>query len=334
MMAWQDFEFANPYFLWGVITVPLLFAWYWYSEKNRTPTFKISATDVFQSKSWKVRLYPFLNVLKVLAVLFLWLALARPRMVSVTKQSKSNKGIDIVMAIDVSSSMLARDLRPSRLQALKRVAVDFVRRRPNDRIGIVVYAGESFTKTPVTSDKDIIARSILEVNYGEIEDGTAIGMGLGASVNRLKNSRAKSKVIILLTDGVNNTGFIDPNTATQLAKDLGIKVYTIAIGTNGMADFPYAKDSNGKLLFRKQRVEIDEKLLEEIANQTGGFYFRATDNQKLQEIYNEIDQLETSKIEEFKYYNYREYFRVCIGLALFLMGLFLVFRNSLFNGLI
>uniref|UniRef100_A0A2B4R4F9 Uncharacterized protein BB-0173 n=1 Tax=Stylophora pistillata TaxID=50429 RepID=A0A2B4R4F9_STYPI len=205
--------------------------------------------------------------------------------------------------------MLARDLRPSRLQALKRVAVDFVRRRPNDRIGIVVYAGESFTKTPVTSDKDIIVRSILEINYGEIEDGTAIGMGLGASVNRLKNSRAKSKVIILLTDGVNNTGFIDPNTATQLAKDLGIKVYTIAIGTNGMAAFPYAKDSNGKLLFRKQRVEIDEKLLEEIANQTGGFYFRATDNQKLQEIYNEIDQLETSKIEEFKYYNYRGYLR-------------------------
>ena len=334
MMVFQDFEFANPGFLWGLISLPLIFWWYWYSAQKRNATLKVAATDAFVTKSLKARLYPFLNVLKVLAVLFLWLALARPRTVSVTKQTKSNKGIDIVMAIDVSSSMLARDLRPSRLEALKRVAVDFVRKRPNDRIGIVVYAGESFTKTPVTSDKDIIVQSILSINYGQIEDGTAIGMGLGAAVNRLKNSRAKSKIVILLTDGVNNTGFIDPNTATELAKDLGIKVYTIAIGTNGMAPFPYAKDSNGKLLFRKQRVEIDEKLLREIADQTGGLYFRATDNKKLQEIYNEIDQLETSKIEEFKYYNYREYFRFCIALAIFLMGLFLSLRYTLFNGFI
>ena len=173
------------------------------------------------------------------------------------------------MAIDVSASMLARDLKPNRLEALKKVAVDFVDRRPNDRIGIVVYAGESFTQTPITSDKAIVKRTISELKWGQLEGGTAIGMGLGSGVNRLKESKAKSKVIILLTDGVNNSGNIDPRTATELAKELGIKVYTIGIGTNGMADFPWSKDPRtGQLNFRKQQVEIDEELLKEIATET------------------------------------------------------------------
>ncbi len=239
------------------------------------------------------------------------------------------------MAIDVSASMLARDLKPNRLEALKKVAVDFVDRRPNDRIGIVVYAGESFTQTPITSDKAIVKRTISELKWGQLEGGTAIGMGLGSSVNRLKESKAKSKVIILLTDGVNNSGNIDPRTATELAKELGIKVYTIGIGTNGMADFPWSKDPRtGLLNFRKQKVEIDEALLKEIATQTKGKYFRATDNTSLKDIYDEIDKLEKTKIEEFKYYNYQEKFRVFVLLGLGFLLLEFVLRNTLFKSFI
>lgn len=239
------------------------------------------------------------------------------------------------MAIDISASMLARDLKPNRLEALKKVAVNFIDRRPNDRIGIVVYAGESFTKTPITSDKGIVKRSISELKWGQLENGTAIGMGLGSGVNRLKESKAKSKVIILLTDGVNNSGNIDPRTATELAKELKIKVYTIGIGTNGMADFPWSRDPRtGKLNFRKQQVTIDEKLLEEIAAETEGKYFRATDNESLKEIYDEIDKLEKTKIEEFKYYNYQEKFRIFVFLGLGLLVLEFILRNTLFKSFI
>ena len=221
------------------------------------------------------------------------------------------------MAIDVSASMLARDLKPNRLEALKVVATDFVNQRPNDRIGIVLYAGESFTQTPITSDKGIVKRTISQIKWGQLEGGTAIGMGLGSAVNRLKESKAKSKVIILLTDGVNNSGFIDPKTATELAKELSIKVYTIGIGTNGMADFPAFKDPRtGQLQFRKQQVEIDEELLKHIARETEGQYFRATDNTELKAIYDEINKLEKTKIEEFKYYNYQELYRSLVLLAL------------------
>ena len=238
------------------------------------------------------------------------------------------------MAIDVSASMLAKDLKPNRLEALKLVATDFVNRRPNDRIGIVVYAGESFTQTPITSDKRITKRTISQIKWGQLDGGTAIGMGLGSAVNRLKESKAKSKVIILLTDGVNNSGFVDPKTATELAKGLNIKVYTVGIGTNGMADFPVSKDARGRLQFRKQKVEIDEELLQFIASETQGQYFRATDNSKLQEIYDEIDLLERTKIEEFKYYNYQEKYRFLIFLAGGLLLLEFVLKNTLFRSFI
>jgi Ca-activated chloride channel family protein len=231
--------------------------------------------------------------------------------------------------------MLARDLKPNRLEALKVVAIDFVDRRPNDRIGIVLYAGESFTQTPITSDKSIVKSVISELQWGQLDGGTAIGMGLGSAVNRLKDSKAKSKVIILLTDGVNNSGNIDPKTAAELARELEIKVYTIGIGTNGMADFPWSKDPRtGMLNFRKQQVEIDEKLLQYIANQTDGKYFRATNNQDLQEIYDEIDKLEKTEIEEFKYYNYEELFRPLVFLALGLLLLEFLLRNTLFKSFI
>ncbi|PQB08476.1 aerotolerance regulator BatA [Polaribacter filamentus] len=335
-MNWNNFEFLNPEFLWLLILIPLLAVWYFFMRKKDVAVLTIPSVKGFKATtSILSKLKPVLSLLRILALAAIIVALARPRNVSVSKKTKTNRGIDIVMAIDVSASMLARDLKPNRLEALKKVAVDFVDRRPNDRIGIVVYAGESFTQTPITSDKNIVKRTISELKWGQLEGGTAIGMGLGSGVNRLKESKAKSKVIILLTDGVNNSGNIDPRTATELAKELGIKVYTIGIGTNGMADFPWSKDPRtGQLNFRKQQVEIDEALLKEIAKETQGKYFRATNNTSLKEIYDEIDKLEKTKIEEFKYYNYQEMYRDLVFLAIGFLLLEFILRNTLFKSFI
>ena len=301
-MMWNNFEFTHPQFLWLLLIVPLLAVRYFLMRKKESATLTLSSTRSFKPTILS-RLKPMLNIFRLLAISALIVALARPRNVSVSSRINSNKGIDIVMAIDVSASMLAKDLKPNRLEALKVVAIDFVNKRPNDRIGIVVYAGESFTQTPITSDKRIVKNTIRKIKWGQMDGGTAIGMGLGSAVNRLKESKAKSKVIILLTDGVNNTGFVDPKTATELAKGLGIKTYTIGIGTNGTAPFPVAKDMSGKLIFQDAKVEIDEELLKYIAQETGGKYFRATDNSKLKAIYAEINKLEKTEIEEYKYYN-------------------------------
>lgn len=334
-MDWNNFEFHNTGFLWLLTLIPAIALWYFFMRKKDAAVLTMSSTRGFKSVSFLSKCKPFLYLLRLLGIAAIIIALARPRNVSVSRKTKSNKGIDIVMAIDVSASMLARDLKPNRLEALKKVAVNFVDRRPNDRIGIVVYAGESFTQTPITSDKGIIKRTISELKWGQLEGGTAIGMGLGSAVNRLKESTAKSKVIILLTDGVNNSGNIDPRTATELAKELGIKTYTIGIGTNGMADFPWSRDPrNGKLQFRKQQVEIDEALLKEIASETQGKYFRATDNSSLKEIYDEIDALEKTKIEEFKYYNYQEKFRLFVFLGLGFLVLEFILKNTIFKSFI
>ena len=327
--------FLNPEFLWLLILVILLAIWYFFMRKKDTAILTMPSVKGFKVKaSILSKLKPILYVLRLLALAAIVIALARPRNVSVSKKTKTNRGIDIVMAIDVSASMLARDLKPNRLEALKVVATNFVNRRPNDRIGIVVYAGESFTQTPITSDKGITKRTISEIKWGQLDGGTAIGMGLGSAVNRLKESKAKSKVIILLTDGVNNSGFVDPKTATELAKELNIKVYTVGIGTNGMADFPFSKDARGRLQFRKQQVEIDEELLQFIASETQGQYFRATDNSELQEIYDEIDTLEKTKIEEFKYYNYQEKYRYLLFFAGGLLLLEFILKNTLFRSFI
>jgi Ca-activated chloride channel family protein len=332
----QNFEFLHPQFLWLLVLIPLLAIWLYLVRKKDSATLTIASTKGFEVKpSILSKLKPLLNVLRLLALTLLVVAMARPRNVSVSKRTKTNKGIDIVMAIDVSASMLARDLKPNRLEALKKVATEFVNQRPNDRIGIVVYAGESFTRTPITSDKRIIRNTISEIKWGELDGGTAIGMGLGSAVNRLKESKAKSKVIILLTDGVNNTGFVDPKTATELAVGLGVKVYTIGLGTNGTASFPYAKDpKTGKLLFRSSPVEIDEELLQYIAKETGGTYFRATDNSKLKAIYEEINKLEKTEIEEFKYYNYQEKFRLLVLLAGLLILIEMLLKYTIFKSFI
>ena len=261
-------------------------------------------------------------------------ALARPQTEDISTRTKTTKGIDIVMAIDVSSSMLARDLKPNRLTALKEVAGDFIKGRPSDRIGLVAYAGESYTKTPITSDKSIVLGALRDITYGQLNDGTAIGMGLATSVNRLKESKAISKVIILLTDGVNNAGFIEPKTAADLAVEFDIKTYTIGLGTNGNALSPVAYKADGSFRYGMRKVEIDEKLLKEIAQISGGKYFRAENNRKLEAIYDEINKLEKTEVEEFKYYRYEEKYRLWILLAGGLLLVEWVLRNTLFRSFI
>ena len=328
-------EFLNIEFLWLLVVIPLLALWYSYTGKYKSNTLNFSNSEAFsESKSFIVMIEPILRIFRMIALTLLIIALARPQVIDISTRVKNNRGIDIIMAIDVSASMLAKDLRPNRLEALKDVASNFIKSRVTDRIGLVEYAGESYTKTPITSDKSIILRSLKEIEYNTIiEGGTAIGMGLATSVNRIKDSKAISKVVILLTDGVNNAGFIDPQTASELALEYGIKTYTIGLGTNGMALSPVAL-RNGVFQYGRIQVEIDEKLLKEIAEVTGGKYFRATNNRKLKEIYKEIDALEKTEVEEFKFYNYEEKFRPLILLALGLLLFEFLLRFTLFRSFI
>ena len=326
----KNIVFANPEFFWLLLLLPLMLLWYWFWNKKSQANVTFSTTIAFKkTKSWSDALYHLLFVLRMIAIALIVIALARPQTHSENAKTKITDGIDIVMAIDVSASMLSQDLKPNRFEALKKVASQFVKDRPNDRIGLVIYAGESYTKTPVTTDKSIILNALSEITYGQIEDGTAIGMGLATAVNRLKESKAKSRVIILLTDGVNNTGFIDPQTAAELAAEYGIKVYTVGIGTNGMALSPYALNADGSIIYRMQQVDIDEPLMKKIAQVTKGRYFRATNNQKLQQIYDEINQMETTKIEEFKYTEVDEKFRWWVLVAGFLLLLEFVLKHTL-----
>ena len=332
----EGIYFANPNYLWLLLILPVVLTWQIFSRNKTQPLLKMPSLSNFQEGSffW-ARIFHGLFIFRLCAIGLIILAIARPQTVDISTRTKTNKGIDIVMAIDVSSSMLAQDLKPDRLTALKRVAGEFIEDRRSDRIGLVVYAGESYTKTPITSDKNIVKSSMREINFqGLIEDGTAIGMGLATSVNRLKDSKAKSKIIILLTDGVNNSGFIDPKIATELAVEFGIKTYTIGLGSNGTALAPVGILPNGKFKYGLTKVEIDEALLKEIALKTGGIYFRATNNQKLEEIYQEINKLEKTEIEEFKYYNYEEKYRVLILLAIGFIIFEWIFRNTLFKSFI
>jgi len=287
------------------------------------------------SKSILPKLKPILFVFRILALCAIIIGLARPRTVDISSQTKTTKGIDIVMAIDVSGSMLARDLKPNRMEALKKVAQGFIEARPNDRIGLVVYASEAYTKTPVTSDKSVVLQAMQSVKYDNVlQDGTGIGMGLSTAINRLKDSKAKSKVVILMTDGVNNAGFIEPETASQIAKEYGIKVYTIGIGTNGDALFPYAYAPNGGFLFKMMPVEIDVNLLQAIAGNTGGKYFRANSNSKLESIYSEINKLETTEIQELRFYDYDEKYRPFVWIAGILVLIEFGLRNTIYRSFI
>lgn len=313
----DNIVFKNPEFLWLLILLPVVAFMLYKFKFVRLNNLKFSNLESFDSKTLKSNLYPIINVFRIITLLLVIVALARPQEISNSTRTKTSSGIDIVIAVDISSSMLAQDLKPNRLEALKTVASQFINDRINDRIGLVIYAGESYTKTPVTSDKDVVIKSLSDITFdGIIEDGTAIGMGLATSVNRLKESKAKSKVIILLTDGVNNSGFIDPSTAADLAANFEIKTYTIGLGTNGNARAPVALNPNGSFRFGMTKVEIDEELLKNVANKTGGLYFRATDNKKLEEIYNEINKLEKTEVEEIKYSDSEEKYRLLIIAAI------------------
>ena len=332
----NNIEFLNKELFWLMLLLPVALAWYVWQHKKQTAELRISSIAGFKTSGvlWP-RFRHVLFVLRLLALALLITAIARPRTVDVSTKTKTTRGIDIVMASDVSASMLAKDLLPDRLNALKKVAADFINGRPNDRIGLVEYAGEAFTKTPITSDKNIVLRSLRDIKYNTIiQQGTAIGMGLATAVNRLKDSKAKSKVIILLTDGVNNSGFIDPKTASELAVEYGIKTYTIGLGTNGMALSPIGFNANGSFRYGRVQVEIDEELLKDIADATGGKYFRATNNKKLAEIYEEINKLETTEIEERKYYNYEEKYRPLVLLAGLMLLIELLLRNTVFRSFV
>lgn len=329
----EGIEFLNKQFFWLLLLIPLAILWYIFINKRQTAELKMSSIKGFKmTGGWLPKTRPVLFVLRLLALTLLITAMARPRTVDVSSKTKTTRGIDIVMAIDVSASMLAKDLSPNRLEALKNVAADFIKGRPNDRIGIVEYAGESYTKTPITSDKAVVLRSLEDVKYNTIIDGgTAIGLGLATAVNRLKDSKAKSKIIILLTDGVNNSGQIDPKTASSLAVEYGIKVYTIGLGSNGMALSPIGILPNGSFQYGRVQVEIDEALLKDIAKVTKGKYFRATDNRKLEQIYDEINKLEKTDVEEFKFYNYQEKYRPLLFLALGLLLLEFLLRSTVYK---
>ena len=332
----DKFTFEDPQFFWLLLLLPVIIAWYIWKRHRQQAELRISSLGGFRmKKSILPTLRHGLFILRLLALALVITAMARPRTTDVSKRSSSSSGIDIVLSIDVSASMLARDLKPNRLEALKKVAAEFIKDRPADRIGLVQYAGESFTLTPITSDKAVVLNSLENIQYNTVlESGTAIGMGLATAVNRLKDSKAKSKVIILLTDGVNNAGFIDPKIASELAAEYGIKVYTIGMGSNGMALSPVAITPSGQFQYGNVPVEIDEKLLQGIAKATGGKYFRATNNQKLESIYKEIDSLEKTKVEEFKYYNYQDEYRPLLLAAGILLLLELLLRYTVFRSFI
>ena len=293
----RDLHFANPEWLYGLLVLIPMIAWYVWRQIRRTNSLLVSGLQPFEKigtpvKAW---LRHILFVLRVLAIALLFIVIARPQ--SVNRWQKVNtEGIDIIIDLDISSSMLAQDFKPNRLEAAKNVAIQFVSGRPDDRIGLVVFSGESFTQCPLTTDHAVLINLFHQVQSGMIEDGTAIGDGLATSINRLKDSKAKSKVVILLTDGMNNRGDIAPLTAAKIASTFGIRVYTIGVGTIGTAPYPIQTPYGGTR-YQQMKVQIDEDMLKQIASMTGGKYFRATDNKKLQEIYNAIDKLEKSKID-------------------------------------
>ncbi len=315
----NGWKFVNPEYFLLLLVVPVMVYWYWKKYARQILEIQVPTVRVFHMtpRSWRQRLRHALFVLRTLAVVLLTIALARPQSTS-QGEKVTTEGIDIVIADDISGSMLAEDFRPNRIEAAKSVAMDFIDGRQNDRIGLVIFAGESFTQCPLTIDHPVVKNLLKQVKSGMIEDGTAIGMGLATAITRLKDSKAKSRVIILLTDGVNNRGFIDPLTAAGIAQSYGIRVYTIGVGTIGTA--PYPVQTPFGIQYQNVKVEIDEELLKKIADQTGGKYFRATDNQKLKAIYHEIDKLEKTKIEvnEFRKHH-EEFYSAAMFAGLFFM---------------
>ena len=331
-MSWfKGIEFAHPEFFWLFISIPLMVGWYIWKQRQlqgnlSVPTLK-GFTIIKKSMLPKFRHYAI--VLRSLAVAALVVALARPQS-SLSWQNSTTEGIDIVIASDISGSMLAEDFKPNRLEAGKEIAIDFIKGRPDDRIGLVVFSGESFTQCPLTIDHSVLINMYADIKNGMITDGTAIGMGLATAVNRLRGSEAKSKVVILLTDGSNNSGSIPPITAAEIAKQFKVRVYTVGLGTNGFA--PYPVQTPMGVQYQRMPVVIDEVTLSKIASITGGKYFRATNNATLKDIYTQIDKLEKAKIDVTQYRKKTEMFLPWAIIALVLLSLEFILKNTLFRG--
>lgn len=331
-MDWKHLSFAHPYFFGLLLLVPLMIWWQLRKKKNDNPAIRLTTlTGISQVKpSWRVQLRPVLFVLRMLSVTALIIALARPQSSNVS-ESIDNDGIDIVLSVDVSGSMLAEDLKPNRIEAAKKVALDFVDARPTDRIGLVIFSGESFTQCPITIDHGVVKDQISGIKSGMLQDGTAIGMGLATGVDRLRNATGKSRVLILLTDGVNNTGLIDPSTALEIAKSYKVRVYTIGVGTQGEAPYPVQTPFGTQK--QMMPVQIDEALLKKIAVETGGEYYRATSNSSLSAIYKKIDKLEKTKAEISSYKHYAELFFPLALLAILCLLLEIVLRYTVFRSI-
>ncbi len=329
----EAYEWAYPELWWLLLLLIPMVGWYIWSYRKSQAEVYVATIDGVENKTFQ----PFewlrhaLLLLRMGALVLLVLALSRPQSSSSWEDS-TTEGIDIVIAVDISSSMLARDFEPNRLEASKELAVDFIQGRPNDRIGLVVFSGESFTQCPLTTDHAVLRNLFFDLKNGLIEDGTAIGSGLANSVSRLKNSDAISKVVILLTDGSNNRGSIPPLTAAEIAKSFGVRVYTIGVGTNGKAPIP-VKDMFGQTRYQPMEVKIDEETLRSIAKMTGGQYFRATGNQELGEVYEEIDQLEKSRIEVTQYRRKTERFHWFAMGAVLLLVIEFFLRQTVFVSL-
>lgn len=312
-------NFAYPWLLWLLLLLPLMIAWYVLRQKQQQSALKLSTLSIYKKQSTvKNTLIHFPFVIRLLTVALLILAIARPQSKN-DEERVEGEGIDIMLCMDVSGSMLAEDFKPNRMEAAKEVAAKFIEGRKTDRIGLVIFSGESFTQCPLTTDHGVLISQVYGVRSGVLQDGTAIGSGLATGVERLKKSESKSKVVILLTDGENNGGLIDPATAMEIAKTFNVKVYTIGVGTEGFATMPQ-QSVGGGITRTQEKVNIDEKLLKEIARQTGGAYFRATDNESLQNIYSQIDQLEKTKIETSRFAKYaEEFYWLAIAAAVLLL---------------
>lgn len=325
--------FANPTYLYLLLLLIPMIGWYIYKLRKSQASLQVSSTEAFEvagAVSWKVYLRHVPFVLRTLAIALLIVVLARPQSTD-SWQNSTTEGIDIVMAMDISTSMLAEDLKPNRLEAAKDVAASFINGRQNDNIGLVVFAAESFTQCPLTIDHGVLLNLFKDIQPGIIQDGTAIGLGLANAVSRIKDSQAKSKVIILLTDGVNNTGEIAPVTAAEIAKTFGIRVYTIGVGTQGEA--PYPIPTAFGVQYQNVPVEIDEQVLKQIASTTGGQYFRATDNSSLKEIYSEIDQLEKTKISVQEFSKKQEEYKNWALLVFALLLIEVLLRNTVLRNI-
>lgn len=332
MNLFSNISFAQPLLLWLLVIIPFFIFLYLYRES--VGSIKISSAQNFSGtgKSFKEYLRHFMFILKLFSIGLLIIVLARPQS-STSWKNITTEGIDIILTMDISASMLAKDFKPNRLESSKEVAMDFIDARPNDRIGLVIFSGESFTQCPLTTDHAIIKNLMRDIKTGMVADGTAIGMGLATSISRIKDSKAKSKVIILLTDGVNNMGAVAPQTAAEIAKAFGVRVYTIGVGTMGKALAPVAMYPNGQYIFDYVPVEIDEKMLGNIADMTGGKFFRATSNDKLISIYKEIDKMEKTIIEERKHTRRtEEFFPFALTAVIFLLMDF-VMKNTLLRSL-